>query len=60
MEQKFEKFSDLMVVLLTNYGMNVLGAIVTLIVGFVLAGWLARLADRYPAKLYALQSSSSL
>ena len=46
MEQKFEKFSDLMVVLLTNYGMNVLGAIVTLIVGFVLAGWLARLADR--------------
>lgn len=35
-----------MVVLLTNYGMNVLGAIVTLIVGFGLAGWLSRLADR--------------
>lgn len=46
MEQQFEKFSDLMVVLLTNYGMNVLGAIVTLIVGFGLAGWLSRLADR--------------
>ena len=46
MSEQFDKFSGLMVVLLTNYGMNVLGALVTLIVGFILAGWLSRLADR--------------
>jgi len=46
MEQQFEKSSNLMVLLLTNYGINVLGAIVTLIVGFGLAGWWSRLADR--------------
>lgn len=32
--------------LLASYGMNVLGAIITLVVGFVLAGWLSRLTDR--------------
>ena len=46
MEQQSEKSSDLVVLLLTNYGMNLLGAIVTLIVGCGLAGWLSRLADR--------------
>ena len=46
MQQQFEKSSDLMVLLLTNYGMNVLGAIVTLMVGLGLAGWLSRLVDR--------------
>ena len=35
-----------MVLVLTNHGMNLLGAIVTLIVGCGLAGWLLRLADR--------------
>jgi len=29
-----------------GFGMNVLGAIITLIVGYVLAGWLRRLVDR--------------
>ena len=46
MSDQIEKFSGLLMVLLTNYGMNVLGAIVTLIVGFVLASWLSRLTDR--------------
>ena len=45
-EQQFEKSSDLMVLVLTNYGMNLLGAIVTLIVGFGLADLWSRLADR--------------
>ena len=46
MEKQFEKSSDLTVLLLTNYGMNLLGASVTLIVGFGLASCLSRLADR--------------
>ena len=46
MEQQFEKSSNLMVLLLANYGMNVLGAIVTLMVGLGIAGWWSRLADR--------------
>ena len=46
MNEQVNKFSELMVVLLTNYGMNVLGAVVTLIVGFVMAGWLSGLANR--------------
>ena len=45
-EQQFEKSSNLMVLLLRNYGINVPGAIVTLMVGLGLAGWLSRLADR--------------
>lgn len=32
--------------LVASYGMNVLGAIITLVVGFVAAGWLARMTDR--------------
>ena len=46
MEKQFEKSSNLMVLLLRNYGINVPGAIVTLMVGLGLAGWLSRLADR--------------
>jgi small conductance mechanosensitive channel len=32
--------------LLASYGMNVIGAIATLIVGYLLAGWLSRMTDR--------------
>lgn len=46
MSEQVNKFSELMVVLLTNYGMSVLGAILTLIAGFVAAGWLSGLANR--------------
>ena len=31
---------------LSTYGMNVVGAILTLIAGFALSGWLARLVTR--------------
>jgi small conductance mechanosensitive channel len=46
MNDLLEKYSEPLVALLTSYGMNVLGAIATLILGFVLAGWLARLTNR--------------
>jgi small conductance mechanosensitive channel len=46
MSEQVNKFSELMVVLLTNYGMSVLGAILTLIAGFVAASWLSGLANR--------------
>ncbi|MBX3659357.1 MAG: mechanosensitive ion channel [Ramlibacter sp.] len=46
MNEKATHLTDLLLALLASYGMNVLGALITLIVGFVLAGWLARLTDR--------------
>ena len=38
MNEQVNKFSELIVVVLTVYGMNVLGAIVTFIAGFMVAG----------------------
>lgn len=38
--------TELLMDYLMNYGINVLGAIVTLIAGYVAAGWLSRLTDR--------------
>ena len=46
MSEQWKGLADLLTGLLANYGMNVLGALVTLVVGFVVAGWLARLTDR--------------
>lgn len=46
MNEHAERLSELLTGLLATYGMNVLGAIVTLIVGFAVAGWLGRLTDR--------------
>jgi small conductance mechanosensitive channel len=46
MSEQVNKFSELMLVLLTNYGMSVLGAILTLIAGFVAASWLSGLVNR--------------
>lgn len=46
MNEQLHQFSDLMLVMLANYGMSVLGAIVTLIAGFLAAGWLSGLATR--------------
>ncbi len=45
-ERTCARSSDVLLALLTGYGMNVLGAPVTLVVGFVRAGWLARLSNR--------------
>ncbi|MEO8279293.1 MAG: mechanosensitive ion channel domain-containing protein [Ideonella sp.] len=46
MNDQAERFTTLILGVLASYGLNVLGAIVTLIVGFLLAGWLARQTDR--------------
>ena len=46
MNEKANQLTDLFLTLLASYGMNVLGAIITLIVGVLLSGWLARLTTR--------------
>lgn len=46
MNNQATRLSDLLMGLLASYGLNVLGAIVTLIVGFMLAGWMAKLVDQ--------------
>lgn len=51
MNLQLEKLSDLLMNLLASYGMNVLGAIVTLVVGFMAAGWLTGLTNRAMSRL---------
>lgn len=46
MNDKANELSLLLTGLMAQYGMNVLGAIVTLLVGLLLAKWAGRLADR--------------
>lgn len=46
MSEQLDRLAELMLGLLTAYGMNVLGAIITLVVGFAAAGWLSRMTDR--------------
>jgi small conductance mechanosensitive channel len=46
MNELTNRLPELVTNLLATYGMNVLGAIVTLIVGFVAAGWLSRVVTR--------------
>ena len=46
MNDKFETFVELLMGVVATYGMNVLGAILTLIAGFVAAGWLSRMTNR--------------
>ena len=43
MNDQIVQISDQLTALVASYGMNVLGAIVTLIVGFMAAGWLSRM-----------------
>lgn len=50
MPEQFQNISDMVLALLASYGMNVLGAILTLIAGFVAAGWLGRMANRAAAR----------
>ncbi len=51
MTEQTQKITELLMQYLMSYGMNVLGAIVTLIVGYIIAGWLARLTDRAMGKI---------
>ena len=46
MTEQTQKITELLMQYLMSYGMNVLGAIVTLIAGYIIAGWLARLRCR--------------
>ncbi len=46
MNEKITLITDQLTTLVASYGMNVLGAIITLIVGFAAAGWLSRLTTR--------------
>jgi small conductance mechanosensitive channel len=46
MNEHFTKFTELSINLLATYGMNVLGAIVTLVAGFIVAGWLQRVVTK--------------
>ncbi len=46
MNEQAKAVIELLINYLTNYGINVLGAIITLIAGYIVAGWLSRLTDR--------------
>ncbi len=46
MDEQVKKIIELLIDLLTSYGINVLGAIITLIIGYLVAGWLSRLTDQ--------------
>ena len=46
MNTQLDEVGPILMSYVTHYGMNVLGAIVTLIAGYVLAGWLSRMTDR--------------
>ncbi|MCW5629279.1 MAG: mechanosensitive ion channel [Rhodoferax sp.] len=46
MNEYIDQLNTQLTALLATYGMNVLGAIVTLVVGFAAAGWLSRLTNR--------------
>ena len=56
MSEQANKISELLIELLTSYGMNVLGAILTLIAGVVIAGWLSRLTDRAMRKVETIDA----
>jgi small conductance mechanosensitive channel len=50
MNEKITRITDQLTTLVASYGMNVLGAIITLIVGFAAANWLSRMTTRALAK----------
>ncbi|WP_340117600.1 mechanosensitive ion channel domain-containing protein [Pelagibius sp. 7325] len=45
-EQSFEELWTMVVALVTSYGLSVIGAIVILVVGFVIAGWVRRSVEK--------------
>ena len=50
MEENAEKYMDLIVELGTTYGLNIVFAIVTLIIGMMIAGWVKRVVLRLCSK----------
>lgn len=51
MNDQIKNITDLLLQYLMTYGINVLGAIVTLVAGYLVAGWLSRLTDRAVRKV---------
>jgi small conductance mechanosensitive channel len=51
------KYADMITVLLTEYGLGVLGGIVVLIVGWTVAGWARRAVDRGLGKVERIDST---
>jgi small conductance mechanosensitive channel len=50
MNEKITRITDQLTTLVASYGMNVLGAIITLIVGFAAANWLSRMTTQALAR----------
>jgi small conductance mechanosensitive channel len=46
MDDPTRQIEDLVTRLVTSYGPNLVGALITLVVGYIVAGWLSRLTDR--------------
>lgn len=51
MTDQFKNITEFLVQNLMSYGMNMLGAIITLIAGYLVAGWLSRLTTRAMRKV---------
>lgn len=56
MDEQAQRLTELLSGVLASYGMDVLGAIVTLMVGFFLAGWLSRLTTRAMRKAHHIDA----
>jgi small conductance mechanosensitive channel len=56
MTEQFNKSVELFLPLMLSYGMSLIGAIVTLIVGYTISGWAARLIDKAMGKIPSIDS----
>ena len=56
MNEQLNRAAELFMPLVVSYGMNILGAILTLVVGFIIAGWAARLTTRAMRKAQHIDS----
>ncbi|GAA4013217.1 mechanosensitive ion channel family protein [Actimicrobium antarcticum] len=54
MNEQLKHLLDVLPGYLLNYSLNVVGALITLIVGYLVAGWLARLIDRTMARSHKI------
>jgi small conductance mechanosensitive channel len=57
MEQSTKDAMDQVIQVLSTYGLNVIGAIIILVIGFMVAGWASRVTDRTLAKKEKLDVS---
>jgi len=56
MTEQFTKSIELLTTYMLSYGMSVVGAIVTLIVGYLISGWLAGIIDKAMGKAQRIDS----